>query len=253
MTRRAPAFAVQIVLAVFVGIGIGLSFGYGLGLVATPIWTAANAADKASDWLGFLGNILAFFGTICAAVFAWLAVRQQLHFSIITREEERIDRELPKLQDERRFLDTMTVSLRGVVRPNTVERVLGSCGVPNVNATKTDELERKLPLSDRSRLRLISGLIGQLSLTAFLEIEAQKEVIETMHRISDRRNDGLDTTDLELQLRGERENRELINAELQLHVQDLIAFKASTERRVMVLLDRQSRCRSEIDQFFVQG
>lgn len=253
MAKHAPALAVQVTLAIFVGIGIGLSFGYGIGLVAKPIWIAASVADKASDWLGFLGNILAFVGTICAAIFGWLAVRKQLRLSIITREEERIENELPKLQDELRFLDTICNSLRGIVRPNTVERVLFSSGVSNISPTKLEELEKKLPLSDRSRVRAIAGLISQLSITAFLEKEAQREIGETKSLIANQRDNGLNTNDLEMRLRGEVENRDLTNAELQLYVQDIVVFRNSTAKRVGVLADRRSRCRSEIDQFFLQG
>ena len=41
------------------------------------IWRAAWTAQPA-DWLGFFGNIIAGFMTLCAAGVAWLAVRMQI-------------------------------------------------------------------------------------------------------------------------------------------------------------------------------
>jgi hypothetical protein len=51
-----------------------------------PIWRAAWASQPA-DWLGFFGNVIGGFMTLCAAGTAWLAVRMQI----------RSDREIARL------------------------------------------------------------------------------------------------------------------------------------------------------------
>ena len=67
-------------------------------LIAVPTIIAAESV-RASDWIGFAGNVLAAGMTIIAAAVAYSAVQRQVRIGLLGREEERIENALPGLRE----------------------------------------------------------------------------------------------------------------------------------------------------------
>lgn len=69
-----------------------------------------------SDWLGFvgglLGNALTAFVAAIAVYYAWRGINRQLRVSIVSREEDRIERDLPGLRDALTVADRLLGNLR---------------------------------------------------------------------------------------------------------------------------------------------
>lgn len=71
--------------------------------IGIPI-TVSKEAVELKDWLGFAGNLLGAGVTVIAAAVAWVSVQKQITtqrdatlLSIIAREEDRIEEQLPAL------------------------------------------------------------------------------------------------------------------------------------------------------------
>lgn len=99
MRKRTP-------LIVIVGV-TAFAAGTCASFFLLPLWvvTTINIAKEGSraDWLGFAGGLI---GSLLTAVvagvaiyFAWRGIMRQLRITIISREEDRIERDLPGLRD----------------------------------------------------------------------------------------------------------------------------------------------------------
>ncbi|MEA2883470.1 MAG: hypothetical protein QOH32_2726 [Bradyrhizobium sp.] len=81
--------------------------GLSVSFFTLPLWVATIAGvarqGNRSDWLGFAGGIagnsITAAVTIAAIYFAWMGIKQQLRISLISREEERIEKVLPGLKE----------------------------------------------------------------------------------------------------------------------------------------------------------
>jgi hypothetical protein len=69
-------------------------------------------AIKPSDWIGFAGSVLTGGIAAAAIYYAWRGLTRQLRISLISREEDRIERELPGLRELSKFLLFVTRMIR---------------------------------------------------------------------------------------------------------------------------------------------
>jgi hypothetical protein len=136
-----------------------------------PIWVTVviNAAKEGSrtDWLGFaggiIGSLLSAGVAVAAIAFAWRGVSQQVKISVVSREEDRIERELPDLQDLSNAVDALTLQLSlnhhlGLQTPETFEAI----GFVPANNTPIVALRTRFPRVDDRELRELAEIVSSL-------------------------------------------------------------------------------------------
>jgi hypothetical protein len=155
-----PNYTIAIALAAFAA-GAFASF------FTLPLWvvTAINAAKGPGDWLGFagslLGNLLTAIVAAGAAGFAWHGVRYQVQISLMSREEERMERELPGLRDAITFLDSFLCYVQKAYGYGeaTQERIREYLATEDDFSNAPDRLKLLLPATDVSlRQRILNAL-----------------------------------------------------------------------------------------------
>ena len=140
----------------------GLPTVTGLSLIALIcVWLGvAGPIDisKLQNWQTLLGSVI---GGAIAATGILIAVRnvgRQIRVGILTREEDRIDRELPGLRDARRFCLSFTVF--GATQSfHGFNKAFGDNGFGIAGSTLPKDIENALPNTDAStRLSVLNVL-----------------------------------------------------------------------------------------------
>jgi hypothetical protein len=78
--------------------------------IMTPAVMSPEAI-KASDWIGFAGSALAAGVAALAIYYAWRGIMRQMRVSLISREEDRVEAELPGLRATEHKLSTMLLNI----------------------------------------------------------------------------------------------------------------------------------------------
>jgi hypothetical protein len=99
MGTKLSTLATAAILAFFAGVYVSF--------FTLPLWVAGiinyAKAGSRNDWLGFVGgmagNALTALVAMAAVYFGWQGVKRQLRTNVISREEERIERQLPGLRE----------------------------------------------------------------------------------------------------------------------------------------------------------
>jgi hypothetical protein len=132
----------------------------GLILLATvlgvflPISTVAILGTdgiKASDWIGFSGSMLTAGIAVSAIYYAWHGIKGQLRAEFISREEDRIERELPGLREAEAFGKLLYMIISDDLGlPDFIDKVrkhIFDAGFKNISTNFT-EIANRLPNTD---------------------------------------------------------------------------------------------------------
>lgn len=150
-----------------IGLALVLTFllAIGVPLIAGPI--------DSKTWLTFGGSLISGACAIIAVVVATRNVNRQLRINLISREEERIERQLPRLRELQLFFSTLQ-SLAASGHPDTVlsqiEREYGLG--PGIRTA--DKLVPLLPLSDQQDRNLAIYHVDRLRITCSRLISASQ-------------------------------------------------------------------------------
>lgn len=122
-----------------------------------------NEPVKPSDWIGFAGNVLTAGIAGAAIAYAWRGITLQSRLDLISREEDRIESELPGLRDAVTMLGPLTKSLSQVQPtekfPAEICEILEREGFQPRSLTTLDEVARWLPSTDLRQQRELRRLI----------------------------------------------------------------------------------------------
>jgi hypothetical protein len=123
-----------------------------------PLWViffinVAKDGNRA-DWLGFCAGVLAASVAAIAIFFAWRGITRQMRVSIISREEERLERDLPGLYEAMRYCDRLVQMTTTEALNRILERVKESEGDEGVGARRG--VRDALPLTDEATKRSIT-------------------------------------------------------------------------------------------------
>jgi hypothetical protein len=103
-----------ILLATVLGILLSLAMPFIYG----------NEPVKPSDWIGFAGSVLTAGVAVAAIYYAGRNITRQLRINLISREEDRIEADLPGLRDTVDKLVTMLSQFRGATNAHTMGQLL---------------------------------------------------------------------------------------------------------------------------------
>lgn len=228
---------------------IGLIVGSGLTLVVRPIWEA-TASDKASDWLGFAGNILACVVAVSAAWLGWQGVKKQLRISVISREEERIEKELPGLRQIERKLSALTARLSENSAPQSVIFVLEQEGLSKTNTKYLAEADKLFPSAYDHQKSTVAKVLHALLVDAIHAQIALEKMFEISKEVQFLLEQNADLTDAKKRLKDSREENDGCSEVLRSSLNDLVLMRNECVNRIADLVERHEKCRAEIDGFF---
>jgi hypothetical protein len=92
-------------------ISLAMALGTGI-IVLIPAAIAEGEAIKPSSWIGFAGSVLGACLTILGFFLAANNIRRQLRINLISREEGRIEEQLPGLEEIAKLLDKITPKIK---------------------------------------------------------------------------------------------------------------------------------------------
>jgi hypothetical protein len=124
----------------------------------------ASEPIRASDWIGFAGSTLTA-GVACAAIhYAWRGITRQSRLDLISREEDRIEREIPGLIDAGMLTSALYSSLANLQAtkgfPEMVTHILEMEGLRSLTNDAHLEITARLPGSDIRTRRAIRSVVG---------------------------------------------------------------------------------------------
>lgn len=228
---------------------VGLIIGSGLTLVVRPIWEA-SASEKASDWLGFAGNILACVVAVSAAWLGWQGVKKQLRISVISREEERIEKELPGLRQIERKFSALAERLTEKSAPQSVINALEWEGLGKTSTKYLAEADAMFPSAYDHQKKAVADLIYALLLDAGHAQVAAEKMYEISKEVNRLIEENADLADVEKRFKHSRKQNEELSAVLRTSLLNLGSMHHECTTHIAELIERHRKCRSEIDEFF---
>jgi hypothetical protein len=142
--------------------------GVAASFFTLPIWVIpliqAGREGGRSDWLGFAGAIIgsSFTSIVAGAAiyFASRSIRQQITAALLSREEDRIERDLPGLRDARNYLNRFVATFSPVTAFFEIGPELNRLGIGLPNSTLTQDVKRLLPGTHDATLIQVQRFLG---------------------------------------------------------------------------------------------
>jgi hypothetical protein len=150
-------------LAFAVGLWSGLILGIILGAVLTFGRWILDIPGLVKEWQTLVSALLAITVATVGVVLAWRSATRQLRINVVTREEDRIERMLPGLQEAASFLAVVNATTGSVERLD----VSGKKVLDDVCDRQPGEpidvvVARKVPGADSNIQRRISEVLGEV-------------------------------------------------------------------------------------------
>jgi hypothetical protein len=204
-----------------------------LGILITIAVPAILGPDgiKASDWLGFAGNVLTAGVAAVAVYFAWKGIANQLRVSLMSREEDRMERELPGLREIAALLRPASVLCSMKPIPKSAIRVLKSLGLQTTDGPILGKLEQKLPRADDGHRRPLAAILEQIALHAHTAITLEETLDAPVSE----------------------QERDLITqavAEMTDAIHELSSFKTLIDDKIATFERRLPQFKAELSRFF---
>jgi hypothetical protein len=233
--------------------GIAVSF-FTLPLWITVLVNAAREGNRA-DWLGFagglIGNILTGAVAAVAIVVAWRGIKHQLRISLISREEERIERVLPGLKEVVGYIIDLRKRFRTITAHSVLKHIEQFNDYDPTKDRLDDKLKLRVPSADegtRQRLLLAIETIWDYAMAA----DAQYETLSRLQQRPEYR------AEIEAEVFGEARGK-VGAAETSRNMRMLVLLTAVTNLRdlendLVAQIDkyelRLPKFRSELETFF---
>jgi hypothetical protein len=135
---------------------LAILFGIGLAAFVLPAWTDAIVALGQSGidegWSGFagvlIGSVLTSVVAGIAVYFGYLGIREQIRVSVLTREEDRLMRELPGLRDARELLEDVLGRFKPSRSVHGIVNDFQKLGIDRPGSTIGKDIKALLPDTD---------------------------------------------------------------------------------------------------------
>jgi hypothetical protein len=171
-----------------------MSLALMLGVLLTTAIPALISAETvhAADWIGFAGSALIAIVAAIAIHYAWRGIVMQNRITLMSREESRIEAELPGLVEAQETIGkVMSEVALSTQRPEGVVNFLqgNNIGKNGIDVTAvTADIQAMLPRTDARTTRAATELFFRLNINAIVAADAQKRS-ETAKRDLQRIND----------------------------------------------------------------
>jgi hypothetical protein len=197
-----------------------------------PIYSSAIVNGVSEEWLGFFGaiagSVITSAVTVAAIYWAWRGVSSQTRIDIVSREESRIEVELPGLRDAVGFVGPLMIITEMSPTPNTAISFMESVGLINWEKPMVEIVESRLPRTSDSIRRNLAGILANIYLTA-----------TTAQALSDHDEDP-----------GMKNEHQKQILELQAAVIQLAEFSRHVETVISINERRVPKLRKEIEKYF---
>ena len=157
---------------------ISLAMALGVFLsVAIPLIVSVNTINSTA-WIGFCGSILGGAIALIAVVVTTRNVRRQLRVNLLSREEDRMEEELPGLRQAFEFLDYCRTQF--LPDPNQILETLRGRGIEVDKQMSLDDFAQQFSMTDKRTLRMVFELIDRIisRCHAFSKARAQLETLQ---------------------------------------------------------------------------
>jgi hypothetical protein len=197
--------------------------------IAVPFVFGADV--KASDWTGFAGSVLTAGVAGIAIYYGWRGIVRQLRVSLMSREEDRMERELPGLQQVAALLGRANILCLMEPLPMTAIRVLKSLGLQTSDGSVLNKLETKLPRASDADRRALTAILEKIDLSAINATSLQQSLEPPL-------------SEDESQLMS-RQMVDMTDA-----IRELASFKASIDEKIATFQRRIPQFKAELSRFF---
>lgn len=226
---------------------LAILFAIGIFAFVIPSWVTAIAklgqlSGISESWAGFAGAIIAavmvIVSTFATAVGAWFAIQSQNRIAILTREEERIEREFPGLIEARDFFGTLVILLDKDTNAKYALDALKMLKFPETGSNFLSVVEEKLPDSSDALRRRLARILGAIWASAISGRVGEGRLAEVLKSDTPQKQGTL--------------NEGIAGAYnmLSTYIGYLHAMSREVHDRVEVLEARRMTCRTEIERFF---
>lgn len=232
--------------------------GTAVSFLTLPLWVTAfiNLAKESgrNDWLGFYGAIIGSVITAAVAAmaiyFAWRAVTKQLRIGLVSREEDRIEVELPGLRQAGDLL--RSCALEFLPDPQQVLEQMKAKNLIVEGSFEINDLKILLPDVGERSLKPIFSILNRVALhcerflrdRSYLD-QLEREMVNDLitfppHIIEQRKR-----------MRSFQYTQIVNHHEmLKYLLGELRAVSKGVDLRIQRLTDRQISFRNEIEKFF---
>jgi hypothetical protein len=219
-----------------------------------PIWRSAWTASP-DQWLGFAGAIVGSFITsviaVAAIYFAWRGITRQLRIGLVSREEDRIERDLPGLHDADDLLAILVPYFEASTAASTVIEMIRAAGLGKAGTNLVEEMNAKLPRTDGPTRRRMTEILFALNVAAITAKSAEQELkratgdVAQIHMFNPAAHEDLRDAFERTRILVERRF-----ADLQVIINELRDFRKYIQKRIATLTARLPELRTEIESFF---
>jgi hypothetical protein len=153
-----------------------MSLAMVLGVFVTVVVPAIISVEtvRAADWIGFAGSVLVAAVAAIAIHYAWRGIVMQNRITLMSREESRIETELPGLVEAHAKIGRIMAEVSLSARPEGVVNFLRGNGIGNGDPDLIAEMQALLPITDARTRRAATELFFEYNINAIRAGAAQK-------------------------------------------------------------------------------
>jgi hypothetical protein len=226
-----------------------MSLAMVLGVFVTVAVPAIISVEtvRAADWISFAGSVLVSVVTAIAIGFAWRGIVLQSRITLMSREESRIETELPGLVEAVAKIGRILAEVSLAHRPEGVVQFLRGNGIGNGDPDLIDEVQKLLPQTDARTRRTATELFFYYNMNAGIASRAQKAMEEaSWSRIDLLSIDPRFHAEVRATAEGTREEFEKRYAEMMASYEAIAKFRNDLSDQIAEMRDLAPKYRAEI-------
>lgn len=227
-----------ILLAVVLGIFLSISVPLFIG----------SAAIRPSDWIGFAGSVLTSGVAAIAAYLAWRNISRQMRANFLSREEDRIEEELPGLSDTEDRLAIMLSQFEAARHPVALGQLLLAHKIGVKRSSVADAVDLIFPRANRRTRRRLAELFFDININVVrCSIREQERTAAKADLSNISQFTAADHQKVRDAEKAACLGYDLQWAKVQEAVRGLKDFRENAVERIALLEDRLIRIRAEIE------
>jgi hypothetical protein len=174
---------------------ISLALLLGVFLTTTiPLVISSNAINSTA-WIGFSGNVVGGAVALIAVVVASMNVARQLRVNLMSREEDRMEQDLPGLREAATYLIQIRRALHGKT-PIRMRSVVNSFNSISAHDRLEDAIRKRIPTVPRRVQDVVVARITAIDHLTFSLSRIGKKLAEATSRLEFEKEAGLDATEI---------------------------------------------------------
>jgi hypothetical protein len=217
--------------------------------VMIPLVVSVDAINSTA-WIGFCGSFIGAAIAVAALLVATRNVRHQMRINVFSREEQRIEDEMPGLSEASDFLMLISVQFSGDVSASGALFTLSANGFNQSTTSFLADVEQRLPLATDALRRHLAGILSAIWASS-ATVRATEQRIEAASKRMESTTAPQAYRDDAARAWGAGNERVIgQRTMLATYIRYLQSLNETTAKRIKRLESRRAVCRSEIDWFF---